>query len=130
MLIKCLMLINSIEKSFHNFRNLVNEFKAASSLEMADNHRRKGWAGVPESTQNMIALSDALSHVIDSEPISTYMGKVCFECVIKRASLVIFLCKCAHVQVPLLSSLDDFRQCQSIGIQTKENTRSCFASVN
>ncbi len=35
-----------------------------------------GWKNVPESTQNLIAFSDAFAHVIDSEPISHFIGKV------------------------------------------------------
>lgn len=38
--------------------------------------RQPGWKGVPESTQNLIAFTDAFAHVIESEPISSYMGKV------------------------------------------------------
>lgn len=71
-----------IEKSFHSFRNLVNEFKAASSISETDIHsRKKGWSGVPESTQNLIAFSDAFSQVIESEPISSYIGKMTFDSV-------------------------------------------------
>jgi hypothetical protein len=67
----------SIEKSFHSFRNLVNEFKAASSISETEIHlRKKGWSGVPESTQTLIAFSDAFSQVIESEPISSFIGKV------------------------------------------------------
>ncbi len=72
----------SIEKTFHDFRQLVLAFKKASKeatehvKKSSKGGRHPGWKGVPESTQNLIAFTDAFAHVIDSEPISTYMGKV------------------------------------------------------
>lgn len=58
----------------------MNEFKAASTISGTEIHSRgKGWSGVPESTQNLIAFSDAFSQVIESEPISSYIGKVRFS---------------------------------------------------
>jgi hypothetical protein len=69
---------SSIEKSFHDFRNLVTEFKSASKDATEKMEKTRGWEGVPESTQNLIAFSDAFAHVIDSEPISHFIGKVSY----------------------------------------------------
>ncbi len=68
----------SIEKSFHDFRQLVAAFKKAAK-DASDKARRKdnrGWKGVPESTQNLIAFTECFAHVIEAEPISTFVGKV------------------------------------------------------
>lgn len=73
---RCRFKTFNIEKSFHNFRNLVTAFKKASK-----DARAGGWKDVPESTQNLIAFSDAVSHVIDSEPISHFIGKMTFSSV-------------------------------------------------
>lgn len=69
----------NIEKSFHDFRNLVTEFRRASKDATEKVEKTKGWEGVPESTQNLIAFSDAFAHVIDSEPISHFIGKMTFS---------------------------------------------------
>jgi len=54
----------------------VNAFKRASKDATDKMKKTGGWTGVPESTQNVIAFSEAFSHVIDSEPVSHYIGKV------------------------------------------------------
>ena len=68
--------LDRIEKSFHNFRSLEIAFKKATKDATEKMTKTGGWSGVPESTQNVIAFSDAFAHVIDSEPQSNYMGKV------------------------------------------------------
>ena len=78
--------ISSITKTFHNFRNLVTAFKKASKDATDKMTKSGGWKNVPESTQNLIAFSDAVSHVIDSEPISHFMGKMTFSSVQELAS--------------------------------------------
>jgi len=69
----------SIEKSFHDFRHLVTEFRKSSKDATEKMEKTRGWEGVPESTQNLIAFSDAFAHVIDSEPISHFIGKMTFS---------------------------------------------------
>lgn len=54
----------------------MNAFKRASKDATDKMKKTGGWTGVPESTQNVIAFSEAFSHVIDSEPVSHYIGKV------------------------------------------------------
>lgn len=75
----------SIEKSFHDFRQLVAAFKKAAKdandKARKNNNRdgkghHSGWKGVPESTQNLIAFTECFAHVIEGEPISTFVGKV------------------------------------------------------
>jgi hypothetical protein len=77
---RCRFKTFSIEKSFHDFRALVAAFKKASK-EATDKMKTGGWKGVPESTQNLIAFSDAFAHVIDSEPVSGFIGKMTFSSV-------------------------------------------------
>jgi len=83
---RCRFKTFSIEKSFHNFRNLITAFKKASKDATDQMRRSGGWKNVPESTQNLIAFSDAVSHVIDSEPISHFIGKMTFSSVQELAS--------------------------------------------
>ena len=52
--------------------------------------RSGGWKNVPESTQNLIAFSDAVSHVIDSEPISHFIAKV--SSTVHGYDYVIYMC--------------------------------------
>jgi len=72
-----------IEKSFKDFRSLVTEFKRASN-ETTDDILGKGQPEL-ESTETLMAFSDAFSHVIDSSP-KTYLGKMSFYHVEKLAA--------------------------------------------
>jgi len=84
---RCRFKTFSIEKSFHDFRQLVAAFKKAAK-DASDKARKKdnrdgkgrhlGWKGVPESTQNLIAFTECFAHVIEAEPISTFVGKMTF----------------------------------------------------
>jgi hypothetical protein len=53
----------------------VSDFKDAAKVALKN--KKNEWNGVSESAKCLIACSDALVHVVDTEPISHFIGKVC-----------------------------------------------------
>ena len=79
-----------IGKSYKDFRNLVSDFKDAAKV--AIKNKKNEWNGVSESAKRLIACSDALVHVVDTEPISHFIGKVCgMHFSLERKSCFLFI---------------------------------------
>ena len=63
------------------------DFKEAAKGALKN--KKNEWNGVSESAKCLIACSDALVHVVDTEPISHFIGKVSLvesvlECFFKK----------------------------------------------